>query len=425
MNHTQVANDQEESRMVLAEQKYRSMDTWKTGINNNVLVVGASGCGKTGSYVVPNLQCASNSMVVADTKGRLYRTMGPELRERGFQTICLDFVNPERSTPYNPLDSIERFRGKAGYRETDVAKLASTMIPEDPSQEDTFWITAARNVIVSLIAYTLEMLPRNEQHLGSVAKLYQKLSEEVAFNHGTRSWEGVSFFVNLEQENPDSLAVKMYHMYAGNFVAEKCWGSIEQFVANALSIFEFKENAKMLCRKGYDLTKVGREKTVLFVNISDTDRSMDMILNVFYTHLFQALCRYADRRPDSRLPVPVHIILDDFAASVFIPDFDKIVSVIRSREISTSIVLQSLSQLNGMYNKGQASTIINNCDTMLYLGGQDVDSARYFAEKAGRLPEKILSMDCENLWIFSRGKNAELAKKIRPYSTSSKDFEVE
>ena len=424
LNGSEKMEGQEEARMVLADQKYRSMNTWQTGINNNVLVVGASGCGKTGSYVVPNLQCTTNSMVVADTKGRLYHTMGQELRDRGFRTVCLDFVNPHRSTPYNPLDLIERLRGKNGYRETDIARLAAIIIPDEDCREDLFWIEAARNVLVSLIAFVLEMLPRNEQHFGSVAKLFRVLSEEVSANRGRSGWDGVSFFTALEQENPDSLAVKMYHMYSGNFPAEKCWGSITQFVSNALCVFDFKENARMLCRKGYDLTRLGREKTVLFVNISDTDRSMDKIVNVFYTHLFQSLCRYADQRPDYRLPVPVHIILDDFAANVYIPDFDKIVSVIRSREISASIILQSLSQLQGMYNSGQASTIINNCDTMLYLGGQDVESAKFFAEKAGRLPEKILNMDLENLWIFTRGQAAELTKKIRPYSTSSRDFEM-
>jgi len=119
----------------------------------------------------------------------------------------------------------------------------------------------------------------------------------------------------------------------------------------------------------------------------------------------------------------VHIMLDDFAANVYIPDFDKIVSVIRSREISVSIMLQSISQLNGMYNEGQASTIINNCDTMLYMGGQDVDTARFFAEKAGKLPESILKLDLKHEWLFTRGQNAQLVEKIPPYSMSPDDID--
>ena len=413
------------SRMVFAKKIFRSMDTRETGLNNNVLVVGTSGCGKTGSFVVPNLACTKNSIIVADTKSQLFKTMGKKLRDRGFKTVCVDFVHPEHSTPYNPLDGVQRFRRGTSYRETDLSRIAASMLPDNLCEKETFWIASARTVLTSLMAFTLEMLPRAEQHFGTVARFYRKLSEEVAANRYKRDWEGVSFFAALERENPDSLAVKMYHMYAGNFPAEKCWGSIEQFVANALSIFDYKENARMLCRRGYDITRPGREKTALFVNISDTDRSMDCIVNIFYTQLFQGLCRYADSRPDFRLPVPVHIILDDFAANVFIPDFDKIVSVIRSREISTSVVLQSLSQLNGMYNEGQASTIINNCDTMLYLGGQDVGTARFFAEKAGRLPEKILAMDLRNAWFFTRGKDAQLVEKLTPYAAGPEEIGAE
>jgi len=413
------------SHMIFAKKNFRSTDTRKTGLNNNVLVVGTSGCGKTGSYVIPNLSCAENSIVVADTKGQLYKTMGPGLRARGFKTVCMDFVHPEHSTPYNPLDAVQRLHRGAGYREMDLARISAAMLPDCLSEKETFWVTSARTVLTSLMAFTLEMLPRAEQHFGMVAQLFRKLSEEVASNRYRRDWEGVSFFAALERENPDSLAVKMYHMYAGNFPAEKCWGSIEQFVANTLSIFDFKENAKMFCRKGYDIARPGREKTAMFVNISDTDRSMDCIVNIFYTQLYQGLCRYADSRPDFRLSVPVHIILDDFAANVYIPDFDKIISVIRSREISTSIVLQSLSQLNGMYNEGQAATIINNCDTMLYLGGQDVGTARFFAEKAGRLPEKILAMDLRNAWLFTRGRDAQLVEKLTPYAALSEEIGTE
>ena len=411
------------SRMIFARNQVRSTDTRKTGLNNNVLVVGTSGCGKTGSFVVPNLQCTENSIVVADTKGQLYKTMRKELRERGFRTICIDFVHPEHSAPYNPLDAVQRLRRGAAYRETDLTRIANAMLPDTLSKKDEFWVISARIVLTSLMAFVLEVLPRGEQHFGSVAKLYRTLSAEVAANRYRRDWPGVSFFAALEQENPDSLAVKMYHMYAGNFAADKCWSSIEQFVSNALSVFDFNENARMLCRKGFDLTRPGREKIALFVNISDTDRSMDAVVNIFYTQLFQSLCRYADGRPDFRLPMPVHIILDDFAANVFIPDFDKLVSVIRSREISASIILQSLSQLKGMYNEGQASTIINNCDTMLYLGGQDVSTAKFFAEKAGRLPEKILSLDLDAAWMFVRGQRAALVEKLEPYSVTRKDIE--
>ena len=407
-------NTNSNGMMVFGKNTCHSMDTRMTRRNNNVLVVGCTGSGKTGSYVEPNVTYADNSLVIADTKGQLYFDMKDELKERGFDTYSMDFVHPERSAPFNPLDSVKRFRNGT-YREMDLAKIAAIMIPDNRVKDDTFWVDSARTVLVSLMAFTLETLPRSEQHFGSVIRLYRELSNEIAQGRMNRSWEGVSFFLALERERPDSLAVKMYRNYSGNFPAEKCWGSIEQFVSNALKVFDYAENRKMFCRKGFDLTRLGKKKTALFINTSDTDRSMDDIVNIFYTQLFQVLCEYADSRVNYRLPVPVHIIMDDFAANVCIPDFDKIISVIRSREISTSIMLQSISQLDGMYSRGQASTIINNCDSMLYLGGKDLDTIRFFAEMAGKVSETIGALDNDHAWLFVRGEEPRLIEKLSPY----------
>ena len=440
--------DRSKSFRIFAKDLKRSEDSRTTGLNNNVLVIGISGCSKTGSYVHPNLFSTCGSIVVADTKGLLYRNYAKELEKQGYAVQLIDFVQPERSMGYNPLDGIERFRKKtkvlvyAGvyedgeelvppeyeeveyetYRQRDVMSIAKLVVPE-ADEKEPFWTDSARVVIASLIAYVLEVLPPEEQNFDSVSKLFRRMCSDIEHTEHGCSPE-VSFFKSLEYENPESFAVKKYQMYAINFRADKCWSSIAQFVANALNVFDYEENAQMLCRSEVDLADLGRRKTALFVNVSDTDRAMDSIVNIFYTQLFQVLCREANDRPDGRLQVPVHIMLDDFAANVYIPDFDKIISVIRSRDISTSVILQSLSQLEGMYNKGQASTIINNCDTMLYMGGQDVDTAKFFADKAGRLPERILELDLDHEWVFTRGQKACLAEKIKPYSASPSDFQA-
>ena len=223
--------------------------------------------------------------------------------------------------------------------------------------------------------------------------------------------------LRLEEEKPDSFAVRMYRKYSCNFKAEKCWSSITQFVANALAPFEYRGNAKMFNRRSTILfPQLGKQKTVIFVNISDTDRSMDALVNLFYTQLFKSLCMEADSREDGRLPVPVRIILDDFASNVCIPDFDKIISNIRSREIYATVILQSISQLGGMYREGQAQTIINNCDHMLYLGRQDVETAQFFATKSGKLPETILELPLSDAWYFERGSRARQVTKSVPYA---------
>ena len=159
---------------------------------------------------------------------------------------------------------------------------------------------------------------------------------------------------------------------------------------------------------------MGKHKTALFLTISDTDRSMDRLTNLFYTQALHELCNSADQDyKDHRLAVPVRVILDDFAANVYIPDFDKIISIIRSREVSVSIILQSLSQLESMYGGARAKTILNNCDHCLYLGGQDVDTAKYMSIKTNKSINSILNMQLNAAWMFERGTVPQQVEKYR------------
>lgn len=151
-----------------------------------------------------------------------------------------------------------------------------------------------------------------------------------------------------------------------------------EFANRALEPFEFEEAKHIFTSKDrFDIRSLGREKTVLFINVSDTDRTFDQLVNIFYTQALQLLCTEADSSPGGKLNVPVRIIMDDFAASARIPDFDKIISVIRSRDISVSLILQSMTQLESMYSHAQALTITNNCDHLLYLGSQDLETANF------------------------------------------------
>ena len=162
-----------------------------------------------------------------------------------------------------------------------------------------------------------------------------------------------------------------------------------------------------------DFASIGRRKTALFLTISDTDRSMDHLANMFFTQALQILCRSADKDyPDHMLPVPVRFYLDDFATNLYIPDFDKIISVIRSREISVSVILQSMTQLESLYGKPCARTIVNNCDRQLYMGGQDIDTAEYVSHRINRPMENILSIPLDDAILMVRGEKARISHKF-------------
>ena len=206
--------------------------------------------------------------------------------------------------------------------------------------------------------------------------------------------------------------------YVKEKTSEKTWSSIEQFVSNSIEILSFDE-MEPFTKHASDirLADIGRERTVVFVNVSDNRRSMDMMVNIFYTQLFQALMNEADSHEDGKLEVPVRIVLDDFANNVFIPDFDKIISTIRSRQISTSIILQDLSQLEGMYKKAHARTIMSNCDHKIFIGGQDdAETADYVADIAGCLPESVKNLELGKAWIVERGGKPRLCDVVEPYS---------
>lgn len=390
---------------ILAKNVVVSNDTRETGLNNNDVIIGASGSGKSSGYVIPNIRQNEESMIIADTKGILYRLLKDELVEAGFEVQVLDFVNFENSCFYNPLDYIGYDKKSGRYREQDIVTAAQAMIPI-MFRRDPFWEESARQVMESLIAFVLEGLPEEEKNMLSVAELYKVLPE----------WTGLRLFEELEAENPYSFAVQRFHAYKNIFSADKTWASISQFLSNALSLYDFSEARNLFLGKSrFRFEDLGRKKMVVFVNVSDTDRTFDPLVNTFYTQAVHCICKEADGNPDGRLKVPVRIILDDFANNVYIPYFDKLISVIRSRELSVSVILQSISQLETLYTPAQATTILNGCDHMLYLGGQDVKTADYICKKANCPIDDILNMGLDDAYLFERGSEPKHVEKINLY----------
>ena len=389
---------------ILAKGILRSNDTRKTGINNNDLIIGPSGSGKTRSYVIPNILQANESMIIADTKGDLAAAFTPYLEKKGFKVRILDLKNTIRSCGFDPLDNICYDPDTDRYSEQDILRLAACIAP-DLSEKEPFWDQQGRTLLVTLLAYILERAVPEDRNLVSVQKLFSVWSRQTA----------EKIFAEVERTDPESFALSKYRLIRRNPDAEKMNASIEAFTAQALDIFAFDGTKRMITNPDkIDIKAIGREKTALFLNISDTDRSMDRLVNVFYTQALQMLCEEAESRPGCRLAVPVRFIMDDFATNAHVPDFDKLISVIRSRQISVSVVVQSITQLDGIYGPDKARTIINNCDTMLYLGGQDIKTAEMVSVKANVPLNSILDMSTKDAWLFTRGEPGKRVKKYNP-----------
>lgn len=403
---------------ILAAGELRDNNTRRTGLNNNDLIIGPSGSGKTRYYMLPNFLQCNGSVVVTDTKGNLQHIVGPDLKARGYRVLSIDFADLSSSAPgacgYNPLDYI-RFNKKTGrWSEQDIQTIATALVPIE-SRTDLFWDQSAQMYVACMIAYTMECLPPEERHLGSVVQLFRWMDYDRSKPHA--SFETDSKFgrllTELGEQNPDSCAWRMYCSFKGNATAEKMHESIRGILSAKLNPLVFDGAMGLYTDKNrVHFPDLGREKTALFLTVSDADRSQDRLINLFYMQAFQSLIYSADRDyPDCRLPVPVRFMLDDFATGTVIPDFDNLTSVIRSREISVSIIIQSLTQLEALYGEAKATTIVNNCDNCLYLGGQDTNTARKLADKIGRTANSILTMPLDSAYLFTRGQPAKLVSK--------------
>lgn len=399
-------NERYENR-VLAKEIQITTNSRITGLNNNVLVIGGSGSGKTGGYVIPNIQNAVGSLCVCDTKNQLERHYGRMLMSKGYKVMKLDLVNMEQSWSYNPLDFIKRYED-GRICEKDVLTVAATMCPLTDHSEP-IWDMCARSYIAFLIAYCLEALEPKEHNLVTVAQLHRQFSQQ----------NGDTPFLLWIDKNSDSFAAKKYFEIMANRAADKMFASVMGFVNEALEPFTYREAEYIFIpkKKNINLHDLGNRKTALFVNTSNTDRTFDKIVDTVFSQIMQLLCRDADNTATGRLKVPVHIMLDDFACSGKIPDFDKIISVTRSRDISVSLILQSMSQLESIYDEKAAKTIMNNCDRWIYLGGQDMDTIQQIADRAGRTPESILCMPRDKEYLIVSGQKAVLVDKVKPYST--------
>ena len=343
--------------------------------NKNILVIGGSGSGKTRFFVKPNLMQMHSSYVVTDPKGTVLVECGKMLKRGKYKIKVLNTINFAKSMHYNPFAYLRS--------EKDILKLVNTIIVntkgEGQQSGEDFWIKAEKLYYTALIAYIWYEAPEEEQNF---AMLIDLIDASEAREDDENFKNAVDLlFEELEAENPNHFAVRQYKKY--KLAAGKTAKSILISCGARLAPFDIKELRDLMEYDELELDTLGEQKTALFVIISDTDATFNFVVSIMYSQLFNLLCDKADDVYNGRLPVHVRCLLDEFSNIGQIPQFEKLIATIRSREISASIILQSKSQLKAIY-KDNADTIEGNCDTTLFLGGKEKTTLKEMEEILGK-----------------------------------------
>ena len=343
--------------------------------NKNILVIGGSGSGKTRFFCKPSLLQAHSSYVCTDPKGTLLPEIGGFLERQKYRIKCLNLINFKKSMRYNPMAYIRS--------EKDILKLVNALIMNTKGEGDKagedFWVKAERLYYSALIGYIWYEAPEEEKNFITLLDLINA-SEAREDDEEYQSPVDL-LFAQLEEKDPDHFAVKQYRKF--KMAAGKTLKSILISCGARLAPFDIKELRDLMETDELELDTLGDSKSALFVIISDTDSTFNFVAALMYSQLFNLLCDKADDFYGGRLPVHVRLILDEFANIGQIPNFDKLIATIRSREISASIILQSQSQLKAIY-KDNADTIVGNCDSTLFLGGKEKSTLKEISELLGK-----------------------------------------
>ena len=384
------ANKDKTENKLLTQNVAIGLDGRKHRRNLNVLVCGGSGAGKTRFYAKPNIMNANTSFVVLDPKGELLRDTGHLLEEKGYEIKVLDLIDMEKSHCYNPFVYISS--------DDDIQRLTTNLFknttPKGSQTQDPFWDQTAAMLLKALVCYLHYEAPPDEQNFSMVMEMIR--AGDV--KEDNEEYQSVldELFERLEERNPEHIALKYYRAYHSG--SAKTLKSIQISLVSRLEKFNLDSLAGITQCDEMDLGQIGEKKTAVFAVIPDNDSSFNFIVGMLYTQLFQQLYYQADSVHGGRLPVHVHFVMDEFA-NVALPDeFDKLLSTMRSREISVSIIIQNLAQLKALFEK-QWESIVGNCDEFLYLGGNEQSTHEYVSKLLGK--ETIDT----NTYGRSRGRN--------------------
>ena len=346
----------------------------KNARNKNVLVVGGSGSGKTRFWLKPNLLQCHSSYVVTDPKGSIVIECGNALLQKGYKLKIFNTINFSKSMKYNPMAYI--------HSEKDILKLVTALMTNTKGEGqggDPFWDKAERLLLVSLIAYLHYEAPVEEQNFATLLEMLNTM--QVSEDDETYQNPVDLLFEDLGKKKPKSFAGRQYKLY--KLAAGKTMKSILISCGARLAPFDIQEIRDATMYDELELDKLGDRKTALFLIMSDTDSTFNFLISMVYTQLFNLLCDKADDQYGGKLPVHVRCLIDECANIGQIPNLEKLVATIRSREISACLVLQARSQLKAIY-KDNADTIVGNMDSQIFLGGSEPTTLKDLSEILGK-----------------------------------------
>ena len=374
------------------------LDGQKHRRNLNVLTVGGSGSGKTRFYAKPNVMQANTSFVVLDPKGEILRDTGELLKAKGYEIKIIDLIDMEKSHCYNPFVYL--------HNDNDVQKLVTNLFknttPKGSQTNDPFWDQAAVILLLALVFYLKYEAPEDEQNFGVVMEMIR--AAEVREDNDDFQSPLDELFDRLEANDPNHIALKYYRNYRSG--SAKTLKSIQISLVSRLEKFNLSSLAGITGTDELELYSIGEKKTAIFAVIPDNDSSFNFIIGMLYTQLFQQLYYQADHIHGGRLPIHVHFVMDEFANVALPDDFDKLLSTMRSREISVSIIIQNLAQLKALFEK-QWESIVGNCDEFLYLGGNEQSTHEYVSKLLGK--ETIDT----NTYGQSKGRNGSYSTNFQ------------
>lgn len=363
------------NNLILTQNFRMGLDCYKHRRNLNVLVTGGSGAGKSRMFAIPNICQCNCSMIITDPKGELLRKTGGLLEREGYEVRVFDLIHPETSFCYNPFCYVKD--------DKDVLKLITNLIqnttPKGASSSDPFWEKSETALLQALMLYLIHEAPPEEQNFSMIMEMLG--SAQVKEDEEDYESPLDILFERLEMRDPESIAVKQYHIYKQ--AAGKTAKSILISVGVRLAAFNLKQIANLTCTDELDLASIGEKKVALFCCIPDSDTSLNYLVGMIYSNLFQSLYYVADRKYGGKLPMPVHCIMDEWANVALPNDFQKILATMRSRSISCSMIIQNISQTKELF-KDSWESLLGNCDEFLYLGGNEKETHKYVSELLGK-----------------------------------------
>ena len=393
----------------LAEGMVLPADSQQTGLNLNELIVGGTGCGKSMSVAYPRIvHTYDSSLVIPISKRTIMDQFAPLLKERGYRIMVLDFVHPECSTiGYDPL--------RHAHTEEEVGTLSKNIVegrePGKVGSYDPYWDRTSESILSALML----LLKNNQWHGGKEAgftdflQLYHNM--DVDMSRSTISTKLDGLFERLEELEPGNQASFLWKSFTGlpvktaSTLCSTANTTIDKFCTGAIR--------EMMCRdEQVDFARMGEERTALFVISSGMNTSLKSFINLMYADLFRELFNRAEELGGT-LPVPVHIICDDFACGSRILEFENYISIFRAAGISVTLLLQSESQLCSMYGEHAAQTIINNCDTYVYMGGMDTKTCSSVSTKCNKTFATIWELHPGDVIVFRRGEKPYFARRYQ------------